>query len=98
MPKGIKDGPMARTRIFLVEPAGPWTMNPSIKALSPVPTGSRVETLPTRPGMAVGVTAGVTATVAAGVAVGVAVAVGVIATVALGVAVGVAATGAAGVA
>jgi hypothetical protein len=36
--------------IFLVEPFGPSTMNPSISTLSSVPTGSRVATLPTKPG------------------------------------------------
>src|SRR6476469_4057700 len=49
MPKGRSDGPIARTMIFLVEPFGPWTMNPSIRTLSPVPTERRVEMLPTRP-------------------------------------------------
>src|SRR4051794_26771159 len=67
IPKGISDGPIARTRIFLVEPAGPWTIKPSIKTSSSVPTGRRVETLATNPGVAVAV----------GVAVGVAEAVGV---------------------
>src|SRR4051812_48254638 len=83
IPKGISDGPTARTRIFLIEPEGPWTMNPSIKALSPVPTGSRVETLATRPGVVVGVV------VAVAVAVGFAVAVAVGFTVAVAVAVAV---------
>src|SRR5437660_409733 len=81
IPKPASDGPIARTMIFLVEPAGPWTMKPSIKTLSSVPTGSRVETLATKPGVAVGVG------VAAGVAVGVGEAVG--AGLAVGVAVGV---------
>src|ERR1700716_2126681 len=59
IPKGTNDGPIARTRIFLVEPAGPCTMKPSINALSPVPTGRRVETLPTKPGVPAGVGVGV---------------------------------------
>jgi hypothetical protein len=41
--------------IFLIDPAGPWTMSPSMSTSSPVPTGRRVETLPTNPGVAVGV-------------------------------------------
>src|SRR6478735_4113699 len=70
IPKGRRDGPIARTMIFFVEPLGPWTMKPSIRTLLPVPTGRRVETLPTRPG-------GVAPGVAVGVAVGVGVGVGV---------------------
>src|SRR6478609_7361394 len=88
IPKGSNDGPIARMIIFLFEPLGPCTMNPSIRALSPVPTGRRVETLPTSPvpGVAVAVAVGV----AAGVDVAVAVALGVAVAVALGVAVAVA--------
>src|SRR3954463_14055097 len=40
--------------IFLIEPTGPWTIKPSIRTLSSVPTGSRVETFATRPGAGVG--------------------------------------------
>src|SRR3982751_5297384 len=76
IPNGLSEGPIARTRIFLVEPAGPWMINPSIKALSPVPTGSRVETLATRPGVAVGVPVGVAVVLGVAVAVAVAVAAG----------------------
>src|SRR3954462_7356888 len=90
IPKRMSDGPIARTRIFLVEPAGPWTMNPSIKALSPVPAGSRVETLPTRPGVEVAVGVPVAVAVGLAVAVAVAVAVGLAVPVAVGVAVAVA--------
>src|SRR4051812_38676772 len=75
IPKGRSEGPIARTMIFLVEPSGPWTMNPSINTFSSRPTGRRVETLPTSPGVAVGVGPGVA--VAVGLAVAVAVAVGV---------------------
>src|SRR6478752_3885905 len=89
IPKGTREGPIARIRIFLVDPAGPSTMSPSINALSPMPTGSRVETLATSPAVAVGVAVGVA--VPPGVAVGVAVA------VAVGVAVGVAVAVAVGV-
>src|SRR6476619_1004808 len=71
IPKGRSDGPIARIMIFFVEPFGPWTMNPSIRTLFPVPTGRRVETLPTRP------TAGVAVAVAVGLGVAVAVGVGV---------------------
>src|SRR5690349_7413033 len=74
IPKGISDGPMARMMIFLIEPAGPWTMKPSIKALSSLPTGRRVETLPTRPGVELAVAVGVALGVAVAVAVGVGVA------------------------
>ncbi len=65
--------------IFLVEPFGPRTMNPSISTLSPVPTGRRVATLPTRPGVGegVGVWVGVEVGVGVGVGVGVALDVGV---------------------
>src|SRR4051812_18802691 len=70
IPKGMSEGPIARTRIFWVAPAGPCTMNPSIKALSPVPAGSRVETLATTPGLAVAVAVGVAVGVAVAVAVG----------------------------
>jgi hypothetical protein len=45
--------------IFFAEPCGPCTMNPSIRTLSSVPTGSRVETLATKPGVAVGIGVGV---------------------------------------
>src|SRR5436190_13715691 len=78
-PKGTSDGPIVRTMIFLVEPFGPWTMNPSIRTLSPVPTERRVEMLPTRPlvGVAVAVAVGVAAGLAVAVAVAVAVAFGV---------------------
>src|SRR3954451_5234982 len=75
IPKGRSEGPIARTMIFLVEPSGPWTMNPSINTFSSRPTGRRVETLPTSPGVAVGVAAGVA--VAVGLAVGVGDGVGV---------------------
>src|SRR6476469_10199921 len=94
IPKGSNDGPIARMIIFLFEPLGPCTMNPSIRALSPVPTGRRVETLPTSPvpgvavAVAVGVAAGVDVAVAVALALGEAVAVAV--AVALGVAVAVA--------
>src|SRR3954463_1679795 len=77
IPKGISDGPIARTRIFLIEPPAPWTMNPSISALSPVPTGRRVEMLATKPGVGVAVPTGVAVAVGATVAVGVAVGAGV---------------------
>src|SRR6476646_7933364 len=89
IPKGINDGPMARMRIFLIEPAGPWTMNPSIRTSSPVPTGSRVEMLATRPGGALGVAVGVAVGDAVGVAVAVAVGEGVPVAVAVAVAVAV---------
>src|SRR5205085_2546425 len=56
--------PIARTIIFLEEPCPPWTMKPCISTFSPVPTGRRVDTLPTKPGVAVGVA------VAVGVGVG----------------------------
>src|SRR5436190_5267794 len=75
--------------IFLVDPCGPWTMNPSISTPSPVPTDNRVETLPTKPGVAVAVAVGVTVAVAVAVAVGVAVAVAVGEAVAVAVAVAV---------
>src|SRR5438270_8738157 len=68
IPKPASDGPIARTMIFLVEPAGPWTMKPSIKTLSSVPTGSRVDTLATKPA---GVAVGVAVDVGVGVGVGV---------------------------
>src|SRR3954470_24202505 len=76
-PNGTSDGAIARTMIFLAEPAGPCTINPSISTLSSVPTGRRVETLATNPGAAVGVTVGVAVAVGVGVGVGVAVGVGV---------------------
>src|SRR3954463_1349552 len=41
--------------IFLTDPTGPWTMTPSIRTLSSVATGRRVETLATRPGVGGGV-------------------------------------------
>src|SRR3954463_13433987 len=41
--------------IFLTDPTGPWTMTPSIRTLSSVATGRRVETFATRPGVGVGV-------------------------------------------
>ena len=66
---------MARTIIFLAEPTGPCTIKPSISTLSSAPTGSRVETFSTNPGVEVGVGVGVEVMV--GVAVGVEVAVGV---------------------
>lgn len=93
IPKALSDGPIARTTIFLVELDGPWTMIPSIKTLSPVPTGRRVETLTTRPGEAVGVAVGVALgfAVAVAVALGVAVAVGLTVAIAVAVAVGLAA-------
>src|SRR6476646_7767224 len=84
IPKGINDGPMARMRIFLIEPAGPWTMNPSIRTLSSVPTGSRVEMLATRPGGALGDAVGVAVAVAVGEGVPVAVAVAVAVAVGVG--------------
>src|SRR3954468_7794811 len=89
IPNGINDGPIARTIIFLAEAGGPWTMNPSIRTLSSVPTGRRVETLATRPGATVGeaVGPGVALAVAVAVGVAVAVAVGVPGGVAVGVAV-----------
>src|SRR6476646_8408197 len=71
IPKGRSDGPIARTMIFLVDPLGPCTMNPSIRTSFPVPTERRVEILLTRP------TVGVAVAVAVGVAAGVAVAVAV---------------------
>src|SRR6476469_3646106 len=64
IPKGRSDGPIARTMIFFFDPLGPWTMKPSMRTLFPVPTERRVEMLPTRPAVGVGV----------GVALGVAVA------------------------
>src|SRR3954465_14927514 len=76
IPNGRSEGPIARTMIFLAEPSGPWTMNPSINTFSSTPTGRRVETLPTRPGVAVGVAAG--GAVAVGLAVGVGDGVGVV--------------------
>src|SRR6478736_3394402 len=87
IPKGRSDGPIARTMIFFFEPLGPWTMNPSIRTLLPVPTGSRVETLLTRP--TVGVAVAVAVAVGLGVDVAVAVALGVAVAVAVAVAVGV---------
>src|SRR3954470_6663130 len=67
IPKGRRDGPIARTMIFLVEPLGPWTIKPSIRTLLPVPTGRRVETLPTRPVAGVAVAVGVAVGVGVGV-------------------------------
>src|SRR4249919_630157 len=84
IPKGRSDGPIARTMIFFFEPLGPWTMNPSIRTLFPVPTGRRVETLLTRP------TVGVAVAVAVGLGVDVAVALGVAVALAVAVAVAVA--------
>src|SRR3954469_20062393 len=79
IPKGSSDGTMARMMIFFADPLGPWTMNPSIRALSPLPTGRRVETLPTTPGLGVadGVAVAAGVAVAFGVAVAVAVGLGV---------------------
>src|SRR6476661_4737723 len=90
IPKGMSDGPMARTMIFFFDPVGPWTMNPSIRTSFPAPTGSRVATLLTRPtGTAVAVDVAVAVAVAVGVEVAVAVAVAVAVDVAVAVAVGV---------
>ena len=62
-------------------------MNPANKTLFPVPTWSRVETLPRLPGVDAGVAVGVAVApgVDAGVAVGVGVPVGVAVAVAVGV-------------
>src|SRR6478735_3654629 len=70
IPNGTSDGPIARTMIFFIEAGGPWTMNPSIKMLSPVRTGRRVEMLVTSPGLAVGLALGVALAVAVAVGVG----------------------------
>src|SRR3954471_2014167 len=89
IPKGTSDGPIARIRIFFVEPAGPWAIKPSISTFSFVPTGSRVETLATRPaGVAAGVPVGVAVAVAVGCGVGVGVAAGVGVGVEVGLGVG----------
>src|SRR3954454_24112037 len=73
IPNGMSDGPIARTIIFLLEPPGPWTIKPSINTFSPVPTGRRVEMLPTTPAageaVGVGVTPGEGVAVAPGVGV-----------------------------
>src|SRR5687768_13576805 len=58
-PNWVRNGPSARTMIFLVEPFGPRTMNPSMSTLSSVPTGRRVATLATKPDAGVGVGVGV---------------------------------------
>ena len=91
----MRKGPSARTMIFLVEPFGPRTMNPSISTLSPVPTGRRVATLPTKPGVGEGV--GVWVGVGTGLGVGVGVGVGVTLDAGVGVGLGVGVAGGVGV-
>src|SRR5687768_14276655 len=70
-PNWVRNGPSARTMIFLVEPFGPRTMKPSMSTLSPVPTGRRVATFATKPGVAPGVGEGPGVGVGVGLGVGV---------------------------